>query len=125
MVRNLPRTVRRIVSAFPPFVSYQGLAVAGVAVVLAAGLIAAATAQADQNDGPTVGSEFSSSFSPARRPAPPELVHGMPRASYAQPAHRTMSQHRPYYRDRYYGDPHQRDDNRRGHHRCRHHRYHY
>src|SRR5262245_36374955 len=98
MGKILRTTKKQLVSATHPLVSYRRLAVVG-AVVLGAGLIAAAPARAD--DDPTVGSD--SDFSSSTRPAP-EVVHEPSRVYYGPPAQRTMIPHRPYYGDRYYGD---------------------
>src|SRR5262245_39200714 len=116
MDKILRTTKRRLVSATGPLVSYRRLAVAGVAVVLGAGLIAAAPARAD--DDPTVRSDFSSGFSPASRPAF-QVVHGPSRMHHGWSAQRPRIRHRPYYwdgycGDRYHGDWYYRDRYHRG-----------
>src|SRR5262245_42031622 len=97
-------------------------ALVAVALVLGAGMIPAAPALADHDDGPSVGFHFFFDL-----PAPPFIVlpppPPPPRAYYYQPAPRAVYMHRPYYRawqyrERYHRD---RDDDR---HERRGHRHH-
>src|SRR5215831_16475532 len=101
-------------------------ALAALAVVLGAGLIAAAPARAHDDDGPNVGFHFFFGFPP---PPPPPVVHyGPPPVYYYDPGPRVVIQNRPYYRDwryherapeyewrhhHHYGRPHGHDDDDR------------
>jgi hypothetical protein len=102
------------------FVGSNLRTLAALAVLLGAGLIAAAPAHADHDRGPDVGFHFFFGFPPP--PPPPVVVYGPPPVYYYDPAPRIVIQDRPYYRDWNYRERHYRADNWRGHHHNRNHR---
>jgi len=90
-------------------------AVAAVAVVLGAGLIAAAPARADHDGGPDIGFHFFFGFPvPFFVPPPPPPP---PAVYYYQPPPQIVYRDRPYYREYQYRDHYwrQRGHDQRGH----------